>query len=58
MIPIEKEPKELYKEFRVYENCYFCKRPTNTWHEATNRPVCTRCSKIHEVSELPKKPTI
>lgn len=53
MIPIEKEPPELYKEFRkTYESCYFCKKNTDTWHEPTNKPVCETCAKAHDVSEL------
>jgi ribosomal protein L37AE/L43A len=52
MIPIKKEPKELYKEFRYYENCKFCKQPTDTWHEKTNTPVCNKCAKTHSVADL------
>lgn len=53
-IPIEKESKELYKETHCYEQCYFCKKETDTWHMGTNQPVCPLCSKEHKVSELPK----
>jgi hypothetical protein len=53
MIPIEKEPKELFKEFRVYENCKFCRKPTDTWNKKTNTPVCDPCAKTHDVCDLP-----
>ena len=52
MIPIKKEPKELYREFKAYEKCVFCKKQTDTWHESTNTPVCKVCAKVHKVSEL------
>ena len=52
MIPIEKEPKELYKEFKVHEVCVFCRKPTAFWNLKTNNPVCEDCSKVHNESEL------
>jgi hypothetical protein len=54
MIPIEKEPDDWYLSLRVYERCYFCNNPTDTWHNGTNQPVCEKCSKKHKVSELKK----
>lgn len=54
MIPIEKEPQELIEELRVYEHCYFCDLPTDTWHLKTNQPVCKKCAKEHKVIELKK----
>ena len=54
MIPIHKEPKEFYEETHVYEHCYFCNKPTDTWHNGTNQPVCKKCAKTHKVSELQK----
>lgn len=53
-IKIEKETPDLCKEFGVYEHCYFCNKPTITWHKVTNQPVCKECSKKHKVSELKK----
>lgn len=53
-IAIQKEPKELFQEFRVYENCYFCQKPTNTWHLNTNTPVCGKCSTTNSVSDINK----
>ena len=52
MIPIKKEPPELYKEFRFYEKCKFCRKETDTWHEKTNIAICKTCAKTHKVSEL------
>lgn len=52
MIPIKKEPKELYKEFRCYEKCKFCRKETDTWHKKTNTPVCNICAKSHTVADL------
>ncbi len=52
-IEIEKEPSELWKEFKCYERCYFCKNTTDTWNMETNNPVCKDCADKHEVSELP-----
>lgn len=54
MIPIYKEPKKMFREFGVYEHCYFCNNPTDTWHNGTNQPVCKECAKTHKVSELVK----
>lgn len=51
-IPIGKEPAEMYETTHVYENCVFCNKPTDTWHDATNNPVCADCSTKHAVSEL------
>ena len=52
MIPIKKEPKELYEEFKTYEKCKFCRKETDTWHEKTNTPVCKVCAKSHKVNDL------
>ena len=52
MIPIKKEEDALWSEFKFYEKCVFCLKPTNTWHIRTNNPVCKECSKTHKVSEL------
>lgn len=52
MIPIKKEPQEMYDNTHVYEKCVFCKQATNTWHEKTNNPVCESCAQKHKVSEL------
>jgi len=57
MIPIKQEPKEYYENTRVYEHCYFCSKPTDTWHLGTNQPVCKSCAKIHKVSEITKSST-
>ena len=51
-IPLIEEPKELYNEFRLYEKCVFCGISTKFWHEKTNNPICTKCSKNHKVAEL------
>jgi len=48
MIPTVKETKDMYENTGVYERCYFCKQPTNTWHWRTNQPVCTDCAKTHK----------
>ncbi len=52
MIPIEKEPKEFYNEFKCYEKCYFCKEETKFWAKQKNRPVCTECAKKYTVGDL------
>jgi hypothetical protein len=54
MIPIVKEDKDMYENTKVYENCVFCDHPTDTWHERTNNPVCSLCSKAHKAEELGK----
>jgi len=54
MIPIHKESKELYQTFKIYEVCVFCGKETDMWHKESNKPVCTTCSKIHDISELKK----
>ena len=52
MIRIKKEPKDLYANLRVYERCFFCNKPTNTWHMPTNQPVCSVCAPDHSPKEL------
>lgn len=54
MIPTVKEPKDMYENTRVYEHCYFCKKPTDTWHWRTNQPICNSCSKKHKVADIEK----
>jgi hypothetical protein len=43
MIEVHKEPKEMHWATRVYEKCICCKRETDTWHEPTNKPICSVC---------------
>ncbi len=52
MIPVKKEPKELFLEFGFYEKCKFCHKPTDTWHKKTNTHICKCCAKSHTVSDL------
>lgn len=52
MIPIKKEPEWLYKKFKTYEDCKFCRKGTDTWHRETNTPVCKGCAKSHKVADL------
>lgn len=57
MIPIEKEPKEVIKEFTTcfgatMEHCFFCHNKTLFWHRETNTPVCQICSTNHSVHQL------
>jgi hypothetical protein len=52
MIPIEKEPFELFEEFKVFENCIFCDNQTDRWNIETNRPVCVACSQTHTIKDL------
>lgn len=52
MIPIIKEPAEMYEMTHLYEHCVFCNKNTDTWHIKTNNPVCKECAKNHKVSEL------
>ncbi len=51
-IPIEKESRELFKQFHCHEQCVFCNKETTTWHKETNKPVCETCAQKHDVSEL------
>jgi uncharacterized Zn ribbon protein len=44
MIDVEKEPKELYEEFRVHEKCIFCNDSTEYWNEEENEPICKKCA--------------
>lgn len=52
MIPIVKEPKELYQEFRCYEKCIFCNKPSDTWCEKKNKCVCKDCAKIKNENDI------
>lgn len=52
MIPIKKEPAEMYENTHVYEKCVFCLQTTDMWHEQTNNPVCKDCAKTHKVKEF------
>lgn len=53
MIPLVKEPENEPMKYWGTELCHFCNKPTVTWHENTNNPVCPKCAKAHKVSELP-----
>lgn len=60
MIPIEREPEEVTKEFTTpfgvtMEHCYFCHNKTLYWHIATNTPVCETCSEIHKEKDIKKE---
>jgi hypothetical protein len=55
MIKIKLEPKEMQEWTHTIENCYFCKSPTQFWHEKTNNPVCPSCSKIYNEEDLPNR---
>jgi hypothetical protein len=52
MIPIVKEPKELYKEFKCHEKCVLCRQETDTWNLKRNKPVCNVCAKKHKVKDV------
>jgi len=52
MIPVKKEPPDMYENTRVYERCIFCNIETDMWHEKTNTPVCTTCSKTYNVKDI------
>lgn len=53
MIPIWTEPASIKKEFgHLVENCILCRKPTETWHENTNNPICVECAKAHKVSDI------
>lgn len=53
MIPVWTEPTSITKEFPgISEDCIFCQKPTRTWHENTNNPVCVECAKIFKVSDI------
>ena len=55
MIPTVPEPGHHYKEFRVYEDCYFkCGNKAKDWHWRTNQPVCKECAKTRKVGEIKK----
>ena len=51
-IPLIKEPLDVLMP-EICELCHFCRRPTRTWHQNTNNPVCEKCAPKHKVSELP-----
>lgn len=52
MIPVEKEPDDLYENTRVYEVCIFCNAETVFWHKKTNSPICPLCAVDHKVSQI------
>lgn len=55
MIPTVPGPSDHFKEFGVYENCYFeCGNKAKDWHWRTNQPVCPECAKTRKVGELKK----
>jgi|GEM_PF-1415793 len=53
MIPVKQETPDMEAHFGCYENCHFCRKPTDMWHENTNNPVCRECAPKHKVAELP-----
>lgn len=56
MIPIEKEPADLYMNTRVYEHCMFCNTQTDMWNLETNKPICKVCAPKYKVKDIPKYP--
>ena len=59
MIPVWTEDLEYQLEIcrgfgipYIKEKCVFCDKPTDTWHENTNNPVCVDCAKTHKVSDI------
>lgn len=50
MIKIEKEPDE-FKHFPL-EHCFFCDKPTEYWAKEGDTPVCPKCAKSHEESDI------
>lgn len=52
MIKLVKEPAVFFKKTKVYEQCYFCKKETNTWHDKSNTPVCKYCAEIYKVEDI------
>lgn len=53
MIPLWTEPASIKKEFgNLVEDCIFCRKPTRTWHENTNNPICVECAETHKVSDI------
>lgn len=49
---VVKEPPDMYANTGVYEKCHFCAKPTDTWHQKTNTPICEGCAKKHKTLEL------
>ena len=54
MIPVWNEEAEWRENGYPLEQCVFCNKPTTTWHENTNNPVCVDCAKTHTVQEIPE----
>lgn len=59
-IDVEPEDVENLKMWglglhKVQEHCYFCNRPTGTWHRASNTPVCGGCAAAHDRADIARK---
>ena len=53
MIPVWTECTGTREAFpHIFENCIFCEKPTDTWHENTNNPVCVTCAGDHKVADI------
>jgi len=59
MIPVWTEDKAELKKWgmgleNMKERCVFCNKPTDTWHENTNNPICTCCAETKKVCDIPE----
>ncbi len=53
MIPLYSEPTSIKAEFgNLMEDCIFCEKPTDTWHENTNNPICMDCANKYKISDI------
>jgi hypothetical protein len=59
-IEIEVEDTEELKKWglglhKIKESCHFCKTPTDTWHMASNTPVCSVCAGKYGENDISRK---
>lgn len=53
-IIINPEDDSLFLVTGEYERCVFCHNETKYWNDETNNPVCTKCAKKYNQSDLEK----
>jgi hypothetical protein len=56
-IEVEAEDVEALKAWgigleKVAELCVLCRKPSRTWHRASNQPVCQACASTRSPSDL------
>jgi hypothetical protein len=54
-IEVKQEPADFPWRKMGYENCCFCRKPTDTWYEPKDVACCSNCAKDKNPEDVPTK---